>query len=196
MRVGSYTFSPWKVVWKYIAREFVCAVIGTADDPYLGKKLLLPNEKVMYVAAGCEEEAYYLCGVLSSAAVSRCVKGYMNPTSISAHVLSRLEIPQYDPADPIHRAIAEACREGHHAEEIGPYLERIDSLVAALQQRPKGVKRVTGRLGTARRRFFRIFKNRFGISGIKTLQLREKYVRLGRATQRPVKCGRYVRKEK
>ena len=132
LRVGAYTFAPWKVVWKYIASEFVCAVVGTVEDPYLGRKLLLPNEKVMYVATESEEEAYYLCGVLSSTPIARCVKGYMRPTSISVHVLGKLRIPRYDPAAPIHREIARLCREGHSAPDTAPYIQEIDRLTEKL----------------------------------------------------------------
>lgn len=132
LRVGAYTFSPWKVVWKYIATEFVCAVVGTVEDPWLGEKLLLPNEKVMYVAVDNEEEAYYLCGLLSSTPMARCVRSYMNPTSISAHVLEKLRIPAYDPACPLHREIARLCREGHGAEDIAPYIREIDRLTETL----------------------------------------------------------------
>lgn len=128
LRVGEYTFAPWKVVWKYIATQFVCAVVSTVDDPFLGKKLLLPNEKVMYVAAGSGEEAYYLCGVLSSTPVSRCVQGYMRPTSISAHVLEKLRIPPYDGENPLHREISQLCREGHGAADLAPYIREIDRL--------------------------------------------------------------------
>ncbi|MDE7220421.1 MAG: N-6 DNA methylase [Oscillospiraceae bacterium] len=132
LRVGAYTFAPWKVVWKYIASEFVCAVVGTVDDPYLGRKLLLPNEKVMYVSTDCEEEAYYLCGVLSSTPASRCVRGYMNPTSISAHVLEKLRIPAYAPADPIHREISSLCRAGHGEEDPERCISEIDLLMEKL----------------------------------------------------------------
>ena len=132
LRVGKYTFQPWKVVWRYIGSEFVCAVISSADDPFLGRKLLIPNEKVMYIAADSPEEAYYLCGVLSSASVARCVKGYMNPTSISAHVLGRLRIPRFDLGNPIHRELAEACRGGHSSEDVPACLERVNKLTEAL----------------------------------------------------------------
>lgn len=132
LRVGAYTFAPYKVVWKYIASQFVCAVIGRVDDPFLGEKLLLPNEKVMYVALEREEEAYYLCGVLSSTPVARCVRGYMNPTSISAHVLGRLRIPAYDPGNPLHREVARLCKEGHGQEDISPYIREIDGLIGRL----------------------------------------------------------------
>jgi hypothetical protein len=132
LRVGTYTFAPWKVVWKYIATQFVCAVIGTAEDPYLGRKLLLPNEKVMYVALDSEEEAYYLCGVLSSTPAARCVQGYMRPTSISAHVLEKLRIPPFDPEDSIHREIARLCRAGHRGEEAERCVREIDRLTERL----------------------------------------------------------------
>lgn len=132
LRVGAYTFAPYKVVWKYIASRFVCAVIGTVSDPFLGEKLLLPNEKVMYVATDCREEAYYLCGMLSSTPAARCVESYMNPTSISAHVLRRLYIPPYDASDRLHREIAALCREGHGRADISPCLREIDRRAAAI----------------------------------------------------------------
>ena len=132
LRVGGYTFAPYKVVWRYIASSFICAVAGCVEDPFLGTKLLLPNEKVMYVGTGSEEEAYYLCGLLSSTPVTACVQGYMNPTSISAHVLDKLRLPSFDPANPLHTAIAGLCREGHGQADIAPYIAQIDRLAAEL----------------------------------------------------------------
>lgn len=148
LRVGEYTFAKYKVVWKYIAREFVCAVISTVRDPYLGEKLLIPNEKIMYVGTDDETEAYYLCGILSSTQVADCVRSYMNPTSISAHVLNKLNIPKYDASNKLHVEIARICREGHESirnertehsnrrkqdkTDIARYIRGIDKLVEAL----------------------------------------------------------------
>lgn len=55
--MGPYTFSRYKVAWRYIARSFITAVIAPMQDPYLGETLPLPNEKVVYVAHDCREEA-------------------------------------------------------------------------------------------------------------------------------------------
>lgn len=132
LRVGPYTFSKYKVVWRYIASQFICAVIGTANDPWLGEKLILPNEKLMYVSTDSEAEAYYLCGMLSSTLVSQCVESYMTPTSISAHVLNKLAIPPYDPADRLHNEIAQICKEGHGKADISPYIRKIDERVAKI----------------------------------------------------------------
>ena len=135
LRVGPYTFSRYKVAWRYIARSFITAVIAPMQDPYLGETLPLPNEKVIYVGTDCREEAYYLCGILSSAPVRCCVTCYMNPTSISAHVLDKLHIPAFDPADSRHLSIAALCEEGHRASDPrcqDAVRQQLDRAVAAL----------------------------------------------------------------
>ena len=117
LRIGAYTFAKYKVAWRYIARSFITAVITCAQDPFVGEKLYIPNEKIMYVGTDCKDEAFYLCGVLSSSPVSYCVRCYMNPTSISAHVLDKLNIPRYDPGNALHREIARICEAGHRTED-------------------------------------------------------------------------------
>ncbi|MBD5549766.1 MAG: N-6 DNA methylase [Lachnospiraceae bacterium] len=134
LRIGEYTFSKYKVIWKYIASEFVCAVISSVDDSYLGNKMILPNEKIMYVSLDDEDEAYYLCGVLSSTLIASCVKSYMNPTSISAHVLDKLNIPDFDRNNEDHMSIARECKEGHGRKDIDEYIERIDLIVSKMYQ--------------------------------------------------------------
>lgn len=129
LRVGDYTFSKYKVVWKYIASEFICAVISTVSDEYLNEKLLLPNEKVMYISTDDELEAYYICGILSSTQISECVKSYMNPTSISAHVLNKLNIQEYDSTNELHNQIALICKEGHNHKNVNNCIDQIDELV-------------------------------------------------------------------
>ena len=129
LRVGDYTFSKYKVIWKYISSEFVCAVISTVNDEFLGRKMLLPNEKIMYVSFDDEVEAYYLCGILSSTYVTECVKSYMNPTSISAHVLNKLNIPDFDANNAEHIEIARLCKEGHGKKMIDEYIEQIDAII-------------------------------------------------------------------
>ena len=134
LRIGGYTFSKYKVVWKYIANEFICAVAGTVNDAYLGEKLILPNEKVMYVSTDSEAEAYYLCGILSSRAVADCVKSYMNPMSISAHVLGKLNIPDFDSENPLHMKVSEICKSGHGKADISSYIAEIDALIPKIYE--------------------------------------------------------------
>ena len=86
----------------------------------------------MYVSTDDENEAYYLCGVLSSTMVANCVKSYMNPTSISAHVLNKLNIPTYNHDDEKHREIAKICKEGHGKSDIKKYICKLDEIVTEL----------------------------------------------------------------
>jgi hypothetical protein len=135
LRVGEYTFAKYKVAWRYIATEFITAVISDIDDCFLGRKLLIPNEKVMYISTDDETEAYYLCGILSSDPVTFCVKSYMSPTSISTHVLEKLNIPMFEPKNNRHLEIAKLCKEGHqtdNAKQRNKLLSEINILVADL----------------------------------------------------------------
>lgn len=135
LRVGDYTFARYKVAWRYIAQSFVTAVIEERNDPVLGWKLPLPNEKVMYVGTDSREEAYYLCGVLSSLPVRYAVECYMNPTSISAHVLNKLCIPSFDGEHPLHRTISALCEEGHRetdAKQLCAIRSALDAAAAEL----------------------------------------------------------------
>lgn len=133
LRVGEYTFSKYKVIWRYIASDFITAVISNVDDKYIGKKMILPNEKIMYVSTDDEMEAYYLCGILSSTPISLCVKSFMNPTSISTHVLEKLNIADFDEKNELHIKIANICKKGHLAinkDEKKYLLQEIDKIVA------------------------------------------------------------------
>lgn len=138
LRIGDYTFSKYKVAWRYIATKFICAVIKETDDPYLGLKQMIPNEKVMFVSTDIENEAYYLCGILSSTLISRCVESYMNPTSISAHILEKLKIFDYDQRNQIHNKIASLCKSGHDVateDERDVILKQIDLVVEQLYEK-------------------------------------------------------------
>ena len=133
LRVGTYTFSKYKVVWRYIATEFITSVIGNIHDKYLGEKMLVPNEKIMYVSTNDEYEAYYLCGILSSEPIAFTIKSYMNPTSISAHVLEKLNIASFNKNDDIHIKIASLCKKGHKIKDLkerSSILEEINLIVA------------------------------------------------------------------
>jgi methylase of polypeptide subunit release factors len=82
--IGDYTFYPYKVVWKNIAgaitgkaTEFTCAVISSIDDKFLGKKLMIPNVKLMLIPLKKEEEAHYVCSLLNSSITSLFVASYV-----------------------------------------------------------------------------------------------------------------------
>lgn len=131
-RIGNYSFSKYKVAWKYISTKFICAVIENSHDNFLGTKTIMPNDKLMYISTDDENEAYYLCGTLSSNIFKSCVESYMNATSISTHVLNKLNIQKYDPSNHLHSLIATSCKLGHRQSEISANIVKIDQAIALL----------------------------------------------------------------
>jgi type II restriction/modification system DNA methylase subunit YeeA len=146
--IGTYTFAPYKVAWKYVSGEikgkgeFSCTVIGIIKDKFLGNKIAIPNEKVMIVPLYSEDEAYYLCGILNSTIVRAIVASYTIETEISTHILENIKPPKFDPNNELHRRIAELSRRAHelakciYAEKKPDYCRGIDA-----EQELKNVER-------------------------------------------------------
>ncbi len=131
-RIGDYTFAPYKVAWRYICKEFRPAVIEYADDKYVGKKNIIPNEKIIFVGLHDRQEAYYLCGLLSSTLYRQTIENYMIGTQITPSIISRLNLPKFDKSNEIHLKISELCQSGHFAENKQVFVCEIDVIVENL----------------------------------------------------------------
>jgi hypothetical protein len=110
-RIGAYTFAPFKAAWRYIASDFIVAVVGPGRE---GRPRLC-NDKVMYIACDSEAEAYYLCGLFSSDAVRWRVVSTMTGTQISTSAVKHLSLPAFSAKDALHAEIARQCKDGHGA---------------------------------------------------------------------------------
>ncbi|XOB90737.1 Eco57I restriction-modification methylase domain-containing protein [Pseudomonadota bacterium 24LQ007] len=129
-RIGDYTFSKYKVAWKYISSKFVCAVIEDVLDPYLGQKTVIPNEKIIYIGLNNREEAFFLCGILSSSYFSELIDSFKVNTQISPSTISNLNIPRYEPTRQSHKKISALCEKGHHdLDNIDYYISELDRYV-------------------------------------------------------------------
>jgi hypothetical protein len=112
--IGTYTFAPWKVVWRYVASDFIVAVA----EPHNGRPVV-PNEKLMLVACGGDQEAHYLCATLNSSPIRLAVRGFFVETQIAPHVIERLRIPRFDRKNPVHLRLAELSKQAHEAAKVG-----------------------------------------------------------------------------
>ncbi len=117
LRIGDYTFKPYKVVWRYISKTFKCCVIEPA---WLAGRLVpvLPQEKLMLIGFDEPLEAYYVCGMLSSTPIRSTIESRMVGTQISASVIAHIGMLKFDANNPRHVAIAEGCRRGHKANSL------------------------------------------------------------------------------
>jgi hypothetical protein len=117
--VGDYTFAPYKVVWRYIATEFTCAVTSTCSGEHLGPKLIMPDHRLMIVPLDIEQEAHYLCSMLNSSLSRFLVQNYVVETQISTHALQHVRVPKFNPADKVHKELASLSQNAHYAVSIG-----------------------------------------------------------------------------
>jgi hypothetical protein len=79
----------------------------------------VPNEKLMLVACGGDQEAHYLCATLNSSPIRLAVRGLFVETQIAPHVIERLRIPRFDPKNPVHLRLAELSMQAHEAAKVG-----------------------------------------------------------------------------
>lgn len=128
-RIGDYTFAPYKVAWRYICKEFRPAVIEYTYDKYVGKKNIIPNEKIIFVGLHDRKEAYYLCGLLSSTLYRQTIENYMIGTQITPSIISRLNLPKFDKNNEFHIEISTLCENGHFAENKEIFVEKINIIV-------------------------------------------------------------------
>jgi len=135
-KIGKYTFEPYKVVWKEIAKDFVASVVSFAEDRFLGKKVVLPDHKLMLTACKGKNEAFYLCAILNSCVARALVKSYAIETQISTHVLKYLKISPFDNQDTVHKKLASLSKranelaEAEDVKELEKTEEKIDETVA------------------------------------------------------------------
>jgi hypothetical protein len=145
LRIGDYTFKPFKVVWRYISKTFKCCVVEPA---WLGGRLVpvLPQEKLMLIGFNEPLEAYYVCGMLSSTPIRSAIESRMVGTQISASVIEHIGIPKFDANNARHIAIADACRRGHKTKlNVNTELDFIDEQVSALMSRVRPALAATTR---------------------------------------------------
>lgn len=136
-RVGDYTFSDWKVAWRYIASSFLASVIGPEEFSGMRAKPVIPNEKLMLIPCANEQEAHYLGGVLAASVVLDHIHSRMVSTQISPSIIARIAIPRFDPQDQRHQTIADLSRHGHQVITEGgsvgvSEIDALDSLVASI----------------------------------------------------------------
>lgn len=104
---GAYTFSAYKVLWREMGGgSFAAAYVGRIDDPVLGRKLVIPDHKLYFIAVTAEDEAAYLTGLLNAPLVSGAVAAYASQLSLGASVAEYLHLPRYDKANAMHRTLA------------------------------------------------------------------------------------------
>ena len=131
--VGAYTFAPFKVVWREQMSSLTCAVVGQKEG-----KPIVPNHKLMLVPFNNEVEAHFLCACMNSSPANFVVKSYSIEVQISTHVLRYVNVPQFDPSNPIHIQLADLSQQAHAATARGD-VERVREVEAEIDRLAKSL---------------------------------------------------------
>lgn len=121
--VAEYTFAPYKVVWPEVGHTVRCSASVIPDDPYTGRKCLVPDHTLVMVAAKTADEAHYLAAVLNASPSVMLVWSYIS-LHPSPHVLEHIAIPRFDHSNTLHRALASLSQRAHQLATIGQSSER------------------------------------------------------------------------
>ena len=132
--VGTYTFAPYKVVWKEMSgSSFVAAYIGSETMPDGTMKTVVPDHKVYFIPVQTEPEAAYLTAFLNSSLVSGAIMAYASALSLGTSVVDYLTVPKFDANDKQMAELSEMGRrfssgiEPTAADEL-----RLDELVTLI----------------------------------------------------------------
>ncbi len=124
---GTYTFSPWKVLWKEMSgTRFCAAAAGPIASDHLSPRAVVPDHKLYFVPVDDEKEAHYLGGILNAPTIARAVSAYAAQLSLGVSVMQSLRVPRYDPHDKDHAGLAELSR--RMAADAGARASLVDRL--------------------------------------------------------------------
>lgn len=130
--VGDYTFAPYKLIWRYIASELMCTVIGSTNFVGLGTKTIVPDSKLVLVSFEDEEEAHFLCAVLNSILARYIAACYVVGTQISTHILDFIAVPRFERDNALHQRLVLSSLQAHSVAAAGNSVEEIEREIDAL----------------------------------------------------------------
>lgn len=110
--VGDYTFAPYKVIWAEMTGDFAAAVVASGAVPGYGPRVYVPDHKLYFADFEEPEPAYFLCGLLHSEIVKEMIEAHNVATNMG-DIFKHVSLPQFDPSDSAHRALANLVKQAH-----------------------------------------------------------------------------------
>lgn len=135
---GDFLTTPYKVVWKELASELCCAVLSSYNHSILGKKVVIPDHKLVIIPFEDEIEAHYVCSCLNSSIARFVASTYIVSTQISTHILEHIHVPKFKINNELHSQLADLSWQCHIEAEnrntmaIEILEKEIDKLTAKL----------------------------------------------------------------
>ena len=143
--IAEYLFRQYKIGWKYVAgaitgkAKFEVALFSSCVDDFLGDKIIIPKEKVMFISIDNKDEAFYLLAFLNSTIIKLIVSSVAIEQAIAPRIMEFLNIPKYDEKNEFHVLLSELGRQAYELalkkdvasrEALKSIKERINKIVA------------------------------------------------------------------
>ena len=119
--VGTYTYAPYKVLWKEQTSSMAAVVVSSYNKSipdadlslFTNDKIIVVDSKVLMLGLYDEMEAYFVCGIINSRNIIEVIDGYAIHTNRGVDVLKYIAIPKYDSSDQLHKKIASLSKDIH-----------------------------------------------------------------------------------
>ena len=131
--VGTYTYAPYKVLWKEQTGSMSAVVVGSyydsipdADTELFSRdKEIVVDSKVLMLDLYDENEAYFVCGIINAPEIIKVVDGYAISTNRGVDVLKYIAIPKFNPDEKTHMNIAMVSKQIHEEMRQGGNMRRV-----------------------------------------------------------------------
>ena len=118
--VGSYSFSPFKVVWQMGANQMKAAVVSTHSFSVRGKstppQVVIPcTGTTSYVSFQVGAEAHYVCALMNSSLVGALLKSFSSEGRGfgAPSILSNIAVPRFNSQDRTHEVLSQLSVQAH-----------------------------------------------------------------------------------
>ena len=108
--VDKNIFRPYRIFWSEMGK-FASVVISIINDPFLGDKVPMTNNKNMYIPFLKEDEAYFVVSIINHPDARKYIDAKTLGTSTTTRLIAEMKIPQFDIKNKIHKQIVNLAKQ-------------------------------------------------------------------------------------
>jgi hypothetical protein len=118
--IGSYTFAPYKVVWKRMANDLIAAVVSTFATPF-GDKIGIGTDTTSLIPFEDEAEAHYVCALINTSLIGAFIRSFSSAGRGfgAPSIINHIALPAYIPTNPLHEILSTLSKQAHQLASKG-----------------------------------------------------------------------------
>jgi hypothetical protein len=123
--IGTYTFAPYKVVWKRMANDLVAAVVSTFATPF-GNKIGIGTDTTSLIPFEDADEAHYVCALINTSLIGAFIRSFSSAGRGfgAPSIINHIALPVYIPTNPLHANLSALSQQAHRLATQGKAYEK------------------------------------------------------------------------